>query len=407
MKANEFDKAIRRAYEQGSFEYQPSQWESMAQQLTEAEGKKRKSLAWLPFLSYAASVVFMVSIGAFLMRDSLSQHAPAAGQSLPDRSIVLVQPQANQEALPQDNVSAQQPAPQPAVKEARSARPSLIPQAQAPLLAVAVPQYDERLYSGSNIVAQNAPRTTFKAPKYIDFTSPIYEPMEREHTGKTIISLSGGLNYGATNSGYSLGFTAFRKLGENIFVEGDFAFVNNLSGKRTELATENAYADAASATAQNAGATLGSGAAKPSATTHGNAAARPSAATDHTDNNVTAPSPVVPVPVHGSHYNMYYAQVTPTVGYNVFKNLSLSGGADVQRLLQNDQLMTVSENVVDAKLIPNYDFGFVGKTEYSISKQLKATVYYRHGLNNAINGNDKYVDRNYLQLQLKFSILNR
>jgi len=407
MKANEFDKAIRRAYEQGSFEYQPAQWERLAQQLTEAEGKKRKSLAWLPFLSYAASVVFMVSVGAFLVRNSISRHTPISGETPSDRSIVLVQPEAKQDAPPPHNAGAQQPLPQPAVATAPAVQPSLVPQAQAPLLAVAIPQYDERLYSGSDIVAQNAPRTTFKAPKYIDFTSPIYEPMEREHTGKTIISLSGGLNYGATNSGYSFGFTAFRKLGENIFVEGDFAFVNNLSGKRTELATENAYAQAAIATAQNTSPTLGGSAAKPAATTHGNTAARPSAATDHTDNNVATPSPTVPVPVRGSHYNMYYAQVTPTVGYNVFKNLSLAGGADVQRLLQNDQLMTISENVVDAKLIPNYDFGFVGKTEYAISKQLKATVYYRHGLNNAISGNDKYVDRNYLQLQLKFSILNR
>ncbi|MBS1585060.1 MAG: hypothetical protein JSS82_05885 [Bacteroidetes bacterium] len=406
MKANEFDKAIRRAYEQGSFEYQPSQWERMAQQLTEAEGRKRKSLAWLPFLSYAASVVFMVSVGAFLMRDSITRNTRVSGEAASDRNIVLVQPEVKQDALPQAGTNAQRPALRFPTPKAPTAQPSLIPQAQAPLLAVAVPQYDEKLYSNADIVTPNAPRTTFKAPKYIDFTSPIYEPMEREHTGKTIISVSGGLNYGATNSGYSLGFTAFRKLGENIFVEGDFAFVNNLSGKRTELATENAYALAANATAQSASPTLGGGAAKPAATTHGTAA-RPSAATDHTDNNVTAPSPVVPVPVRGSHYNMYYAQVTPTVGYNVFKNLALSGGADVQRLLQNDQLMTVSENVVDAKLIPNYDFGFVGKTEYAISKQLKATVYYRHGLNNAISGSDKYIDRNYLQLQLKFSILNR
>lgn len=406
MKANEFDKAIRRSYEQGSFEYQPSQWERMAQQLTEAEGKKRKSLAWLPFLSYAASVVFMVSVGAFLMRDSESRHTPAAGQSLSDRSIVLIQPEAKQEALPQNSSTPQQPALQAAIVKAPAPQPSLIPQAQAPVLAVAIPQYDERLYSGTNIVAQNAPRTTFKAPKYIDFTSPVYEPNEREHTGKTIISVSGGLNYGAANSGYSVGFTAYRKLGENVFVEGDFAFVNNLSGKRTELVTGDAYTASAAASSSGTGVTMG-GAAKPTSPSGHNAAARPSAATDHTDNNVVAPTPLPAAPIHGSHYNMYYAQVTPTVGYNVFNNLSLSGGADVQRLMQNDQLMTVSENVVDAKLVPNYDFGFVGKTEYAITKQLKATVYYRHGLNNAITGSDKYIDRNYLQLQLKFSILNR
>ena len=411
MKANEFDKAVRHSYEQGSFDYDPAHWDNMVQQLNEAESK-RKSLAWLPLLGYAASIVFMVSIGAFLMRTNAPQDKLADNKSWHEQGMIFTQPHAKQELAWQNNANNATGAPQ-AVQNTPYNKTSISPreivmQAQSPAIAIAIPA-DENMLNASIGQVQVARQVvvTHKAPKYIDFNNYAYEPVNERRTLKTIISVTGGFNYGSANSGYSMGFTARQKLGENVFFEGDIAFVNNVSGKKSEYITEgdaSSYAAASSAAASAQSAYLGGNAGKTIAAKPSNTAARPSGTTDP---NEPTPAPNMPAPPKGSHYNMYYAQVTPTLGYNVFKNLSLSGGADVQRLLQGDKLMTVTQNVVDAKYLPSYDLGFVGKSEYAISKQIKATVYYRHGLNNAVSGTDKYIDRNYIQFQLKFSILNR
>ena len=407
MKANEFDKALRQTYEQGSFDYQPAQWDNLAQQLDEAESKK-KSLAWLPFISYAASVLFMVSIGAFLMHKDALQDRIAAKQTFSEGGMTFTQPHVKQELAWQNNVdNSKGKTVTQSIINKKAAAPVQEPvlQAQNPVLAVAMPQDDVYQLSASiTDVQAPQPQVTRKAPKYIDFNNYAYEPDREERTTKTIISVTGGVNYGAANSGYAMGFTAHQKLGSNVFIEGDIAFVNNMSGKKNSYIPEGTPSTITT-TSTTAG-TLG-GAANANNATGGKSSgvgAKPS-------NNSLTKDDAMPVTtttmVQGNHYNMFYAQVTPTIGYNVFKNMSLSGGADVQRLLQGDKLMTITENAEDAKHLPSYDLGFVGKTEYAITKQVKATVYYRHGLNNAVSGTDKYIDRNYVQIQLKFSILNK
>lgn len=404
MKANEFDKAIRHSYDQGSFDYNPAQWENLLPQLNEAESKK-KSLAWLPFISYAASVLFMVGIGAFLMRNNAPQDGIASTESWPEHSMIFTQPHVKTELAWQNTAhsnaltAAAQSAP------ARATQPLLqepVAMVQNTVIAVTLPN-DENILSAS-IADVQAPVQPLvrKAPKYIDFNSYNYEPAEQEKRVNTSICLTGGVNYGGSNSGYAMGITAHQKLGENVFVEGDIAFVNNMSGKKTEYVTEGYVPPSTTITTQG----TSGGASTTTGAKGAHTAARPSGTTPLEDANTTT-TITIPGQAKGSHYNMFYAQVTPTVGYNVFKNLSLSGGADLQRLLQGEKLMTVTQNVEDAKHLPSYDLGFVGKTEYAVSKQIKATVYYRHGLNNAVSGTDKYIDRNYIQFQLKFSILNR
>lgn len=418
MKANEFDKAVRHSYEQGSFDYNPAHWENMVQRLSEAENKKT-SLAWLPFISYAASILFMVSIGAFLMRENAPQDKIAANSLWYEHSTIFMQQTITKPEAAWQNTA-------PALAEAvipQTINSSAPQQEQAPViqqqqvLAVALPDDAEKILHASlasaaqPMIQQALP----KAPAYIDLSNPVYEPMEEKKNGKTIISIAGGLNYGSANSGYALGFTAYQKLADNLFFEGDVAFVNNLGGKRTEYAKEGSYTTTTTTITQTStgGGAGSSAAAKPSAGSGAKpsgTAARPSGIAPTADEeSLTTTTVTTTTQPRGSHYNLFYAQVTPTLGYNVFKNLSLSGGADVQRLLQGDQLMTITEHEADAKYVPSYDFGFVGKTEYAISKELKATVYYRHGLNNAISGGsgEKYIDRNYIQLQLKFSILNK
>jgi hypothetical protein len=420
MKANEFDKAIRHSYDQGDFEYNPAHWEEMVQQLNEAESKK-PSIAWLPLISYAASITLMVSIGAFLMRGNAPQDKLVASEGWTEHSMIFSQP-----SLPQQEPGSQaepRPFAGAATPVAGTKKVVNMPQ-QVPVpevagnIAVIIPNDAQNVLKASAaMVAAPVPHVAQKAPAYIDLSGPVYEPMGDGRTGKTIISVTGGLNYGSANSGYAIGFTAYQKLADNLFFEGDIAFVNNVSGKKTELTTEGSYAAAAAASqslgGSNSGTLGGSNrtAARPSgagADASSTNAAKPSSISP-TDPAIPANNIVTPAQPQGNHYNLFYAQVTPTLGYNVFKNLSLSGGADVQRLLQDEKLMTITAHEADAKYVPAYDFGFVGKTEYAISRELKATVYYRHGLNNAISGGaaEKYIDRNYIQLQLKFSILNK
>ena len=51
--------------------------------------------------------------------------------------------------------------------------------------------------------------------------------------------------------------------------------------------------------------------------------------------------------------------------------------------------------------------GLTGKTEYAVTKKLKAGVLYREGINNLINGGEEYLDRRYLQVQLKFRVFGK
>ena len=99
--------------------------------------------------------------------------------------------------------------------------------------------------------------------------------------------------------------------------------------------------------------------------------------------------------------------MTPTLGYRVGKNLSVGVGADVQRLLIGDVLVTETEDPADARELPGYDMGVVGKTEYKLSKDVRASVYYRKAMNQALSGNSKLLERDYLQVQLKFNIFNK
>jgi hypothetical protein len=59
------------------------------------------------------------------------------------------------------------------------------------------------------------------------------------------------------------------------------------------------------------------------------------------------------------------------------------------------------------EVMPLFDVGVVGKTEYALTKHVKAAVAYRKGINNVLTPMDKYIDRDYLQVQVRYSIFNR
>ena len=66
MKPKEFDELVRRKFDQNDFEYNPANWDRLAEQL-DGSAKKR-SIAmwlWLPLTGMAASVAFAIGITSF------------------------------------------------------------------------------------------------------------------------------------------------------------------------------------------------------------------------------------------------------------------------------------------------------------------------------------------------------
>jgi len=110
------------------------------------------------------------------------------------------------------------------------------------------------------------------------------------------------------------------------------------------------------------------------------------------------------------NYNLYYAQVTPTLGYNIHKKISVGVGADVQRLLLNETSVSTTSDggqQTISREVPSFDLGFVSKAECALSSTIKAGISYRQGLNNVVAPNANYLDRNYVQVQLKFLLLRK
>ena len=86
--------------------------------------------------------------------------------------------------------------------------------------------------------------------------------------------------------------------------------------------------------------------------------------------------------------------------------MSVGVGPDFQQML-TDNRPTINSNVTDnVKVAPMFDIGFVGKTEYNVTKTVKAAVSYRKGVNNILTPTDKYLDRDYLQFQVRCAIFN-
>jgi hypothetical protein len=210
---------------------------------------------------------------------------------------------------------------------------------------------------------------------------------------KTAISISGGVQYGTMN-GFTIGATGRRMISDRFYVEGDIAFIdNNGTGNIGSNAPVN-----------QSGSAFTPASAKMVAPVNGRMVSETDAQQKPASDQQGTPSVS-----NTGKYDLYYAQVTPSIGYNLRRNFSVGVGADVQRLLQTDKPLntTGSEVITTDKAIPTMDMGLVGKTELALSKTIKAGVYYRQDMNNVINPGNKYIDRSYMQFNLKFSIFRK
>ena len=123
--------------------------------------------------------------------------------------------------------------------------------------------------------------------------------------------------------------------------------------------------------------------------------------------NVPDPTPESHIRTVEKAYNLYYAQITPSIGYKLMKRMSVGIGPDFQQMLGDNRPAISPTETGNIRQAPLFDIGFMGKTEFAISSNIKAAVYYREGINNIITPMNKFIDRNYIQLQIKCAILNR
>lgn len=376
MKQKEFDNYLRDAFEKASLPYEADNWRKLSATLDEQRERKRRIILW-PLASIAASIAMALGITTWINYDrqqpvQANKIERSTGQQTSKPAIQKTTPTVQQQTLtytasPAKNKShAATTAIHEAVSEA-TIEPPLVYN-QQPAIAQAALTAETLISSETKeptvVEKKRLPDiiTLNELPKYYDASD--YTKSNR----KPFISMSGGLNYGTLNGGYVMGFAAGKKISNRIYLEGDIAFVGNIGGEKTKytfVQKTQAYAKGTSVQPTTSSQTI------------------------------------------QRFYNLYYAQFTPTIGYQMSKNLTLGVGADMQRLLMNDVLITETDKPEDAMQLPTFDMGLVGKTEYKLSKEIRASVYYRKAMNQALQSNSKLLNRDYLQVQLKFTILGK
>lgn len=390
MRPEAFDELIKTKYDQGDFAYNPRNWERLAEQLDKKPNKKSRILLWLPmaamvsFSSIAASLAMIISLPALVhhkespsLAAGLHKPAPQKGQYIATPAAVNSIPASttnnnNTSYVPKTIALNHKPEPNPFPNlflgtHNRQLLPNTINKELhlAETMLKGIPDNDA------------VPETRKRNASLYAFTDNYYEPEQRKKSSRSSAGLIGGINYGTQATGYTFGVTGKTMISKKLYVEGDLAFVNSSGNGKTETST-NVLTPTA----------------KLAATT------KQLSITGNADPSAPATQLINTKP---ANFTMYYAQFTPTVGYKVHERISVGIGTDMQQLIQN----SATGEVMTDKIVPQFDMGVVGKTEYTLNSRVKAGLYYRKGVTNLFVPSDRYMERNYMQVQLKYSIFNK
>ena len=414
MKPGEFDELFRQKFEQNDFAYNARNWDALSEQL-DGRAKKRSMLMWLwmPATGMAASVALALGVTSMLRLATPNTQSTGASythtgkfqESKPTKeavamiqytspSNVMLQTnkqtrRINKKAVKQgeriagnnfgiklQNVVSNEYA-QNSKKTNRNASPvaTLLPASAVKEIA-AVPKIDKREIATKQVMR------TFKQDA----------PVIKKPLNLSVI-LSGGINQGNQNSGYMAGATVRKMINDKVYIESDVAFASSANTKRTLYMSY----DNPTITGANGGS--------------GSIAAKSTSASKTTsiENGAIAPdnSPTGVLKTQDISYNLYYAQITPGIGYKIMKRMSVGMGPDFQKMLVDNRPATSEVDRGNLQVAPSFDVGFVGKTEYALTQRVKAAVSYRKGINGVINPSDKFIDRDYVQFQMRCTIFNR
>ncbi|MBC7553116.1 MAG: hypothetical protein H7257_03980 [Taibaiella sp.] len=398
MKPREFDELVKQKFDGGGFEYNARNWDTLAEELDGRAKKRGLFMWWMPLIGMAASVALAMGVPVVL-REGSGMKTNGNGYFAQAKSAA--------------------PAEQPVAAEAVTlnvVKPAMAANTRTKKKATAIAQKEENDNSLAAQPTMPAQHTislthTFKTTTTDLFTEDdftrkkkklpisakgLYTFAQEDRVAKTApkiaIILSGGMNFGAQTSGYMVGATARRMINDKVYVEGDIAFIGSSNTQEILYAEKGSSASPAALLSAN-----GRMAAKNTMTSK-----------NSTDDNSIEGTPTAEVIKSGTKaYNLYYAQVTPTIGYKLMKRMSIGVGPDFQQVLVDNRPERSTVDRGNIKENPMFDIGFMGKTEYAISNNIKAAVYYREGINNIITPTNKYIDRNYIQFQVKCTIFNK
>jgi hypothetical protein len=374
MNTEPFDEQLRQRFDEQEVPFNPRLWQRMSHHLDAAgKGVVPQRRSWYVPLRLAAAALLALGVSAGLYQilrpagpeaalvvAAGTQHEPqqVAPQVADDQAhepVPVTDLIQDETAAPVQVVSITQPPAKIPIEPAdfAAAEPGAAPQAAE---AAQVP--------ASNVATPMRPDLKLALQEGSYPTKKTSEPYKPEDDHKLSVSVAGGLNYGSLEGGYALGFNARHDLGGRFYIESDVAFVNNNRPQDAYTPLMNGFEP------------LGMPGEEAVAT---ELPARPT--------------------------QLYYLQLSPAIGYHLSEKLSLSMGADMQRLIHDD---ANSREVITAdgiQIIPSLDLGVTGKTEVHITPRIRAGLLYREGLNRLLRQNQAMMDRRYVQVQLKFAIV--
>lgn len=396
MKPKKFDELIRQKFDQNDFAYESANWDSLAEKL-DGRSKKRSIIMWwwIPLAGMAASVALAMG-STSLMRHSFI--IPAGTKTV---TASAKRPSHTTTTAIQYNTAIETPS-HKEVEYAAVNETSNNNTAKKTVSNISdwfhLRINDVSLRSGNNksngfnFLAGNAniKSKTKKEDLVIKEAYSTFAP--EEETGvkasKVSINLLCGYNSGNINTGYTLGGTVRKMLSDKLYIESDVAFASSNNMQATQYSSVSVPPSGAS----------GIGARQSAARTTSIESGKSSSGVTPVDETVSS----------NVNYNLYYAQVSPGLGYKVIRQLSIGLGPDFQRMLvDNRPVISTELDRNNIQVAPLFDVGFIGKTEYALTKRVKTAISYRKGINNIITPSDKYIDRDYLQFQLRYTIFNK
>ncbi len=410
MKPREFDDLVRQKFDQNDFAYNPANWDRLAEQLDGRE-KKRSMMMWfwMPAMGLAASVAMAFGVTAYLNMDEVGA---AKSVAVSQTQNAMVKSSSNAIAMLPTTTPAVEMQQERIVRKATKTigKPAPLPEKdllaatsiglkfhnlkttayqavrQEPIvdLAAAVPT------QAQPVAAHPTEKTETKNNKVIS-TFRNSNAMAANTMRKPInlsVTLAGGISQGNRNSGYMAGANVRKMINDKVFVESDIAFAASDNVQQTMILEGGA--------ASISGATSGATAGKPS-----------TSASKTTADGVMEPGVGSTLKMKDVNYSLYYAQVTPSIGYKIMKRMAIGVGPDFQTMLVDNRPAKSEVDRGNIQVAPTFDVGFVGRTEYALSQRIKAAVAYRKGVNGVINPSDKFIDRDYVQFQMRCTVFNR
>lgn len=363
MQANEFDELLRDKYEEYTPAYSEKAWTELAAKIP-VDTPVRRSILWLWPVSIGIAASIAMVIVLFRIGPSGNvQHNLVHRQNSPLPSkhnyasapyqIAHSEPLAIR-TLRSNNREAKNKL--PTVKANEGITASLFPRPDSASLPVAYSTIEAR----PQLLAENP------VPKRRVLPDEPVLNIEPRIAKKTTVSLAGGVQYGTLNAGYAAGVNIRHQLSKRWSLESDVSYVKyGASGLQSEpvLQTRNASPSSLVASSQT-----------------------------------TAPEnrPVI-----------QYFQATPGVAFSITNSISIGAAVDLQRNISDNSEETVVTGNADIKTLPLLDIGAAGRAEFGISKRLKAGVIYRYGINNIVQSGHNYLDRRYIQIQLKVPLISR